>query len=67
MQRHIRRVQECLAVTWQIHFGQNDRDLLHAIALTYATAIERIAQYVIRKEGASVFNSLKVFKTFGLV
>ena len=54
MQSYIRRVQECLAVTWQIHFWQNDRDHLHATALTYATAVERIAQYVIRKEGASV-------------
>jgi len=34
MQSHIRRVQVCLAVTCYLHFWQNDRDLLHATAVT---------------------------------
>ena len=40
MQSHIRRVHACLAVTCHLHFGQNDRYLLHCrivtwIAVTY--------------------------------
>ena len=34
MQNHIRKVYACLAVTCHLHFWQNDRDLLHAIAVT---------------------------------
>ena len=30
IQSHIRRVRACLAVTYYLHFWQNDRDLLHA-------------------------------------
>ena len=33
MQNHICRVHACLAVTCHRHFWQNDRDLLHAIAV----------------------------------
>ena len=34
MQSHIRKVYACLAVTCQLHFWQNDRDLLLATAVT---------------------------------
>ena len=34
MQNHIRKVHACLAVTCQLHFGQNDRDLLRVTAVT---------------------------------
>ena len=34
MQSHIRKVYVCLAVTCHLHFWQNDRDLLHAAAVT---------------------------------
>ena len=34
MQRHICKVYVCLAVTCHLHFWQNDRDLLHATAVT---------------------------------
>ena len=34
MQRHIRKVYACLAVTCHLHFWQNDRDLLRATAVT---------------------------------
>ena len=34
IQRHIARVYACLAVTWHLHFWQNDRDLLRATAVT---------------------------------
>ena len=34
MQSHIRKVNACLAVTCRLHFWQNDRDLLHATAVT---------------------------------
>ena len=34
MQSHIRKVHACLAVTCQLHFWQNDRDLLRATAVT---------------------------------
>ena len=34
MQSHIRKVYVCLAVTWHLHFWQNDRDLLRATAVT---------------------------------
>ena len=30
MQSHIRKVHACLAVTYHLHFGQNNRDLLRA-------------------------------------
>ena len=33
-QSYIRRVRACLAVTSHLHFWQNDRDLLRAIAVT---------------------------------
>jgi len=33
MQSHIRKVHACLAVTCNLHFGQNDRDLLRATAV----------------------------------
>ena len=33
MQSHIRRVLGCLAVTYHLHFWQNDRDLLRATAV----------------------------------
>ena len=33
IQSHIGRVQVCLAVTCRLHFGQNDRDLLHTTAV----------------------------------
>ena len=33
MQRHIRKVYACLAVTCHLHFWQNDRDLLRATAV----------------------------------
>ena len=34
MQSHIRNVYACLAVTWHLHFWQNDRDLVRATAVT---------------------------------
>ena len=34
MQSHIHKVYACLAVTWHLHFWQNDRDLLHATLVT---------------------------------
>ena len=34
MQSHIHKVYVCLAVTYQLHFWQNDRDLLRATAVT---------------------------------
>ena len=34
MQSHIRKVYACLAVTYHLHFWQNDRDLLRATAVT---------------------------------
>ena len=34
MQSHIRRLHACFAVTCHLHFWQNDRDILHAIAVT---------------------------------
>ena len=34
MQSHIRNVYACLAVTCHLYFGQNDRDLLRATAVT---------------------------------
>ena len=34
MQSHIHKVYVCLAVTYDLRFWQNDRDLLHATALT---------------------------------
>ena len=34
MQSHIRKVYVCLALTCHLHFWQNDRDLLHATAVT---------------------------------
>ena len=34
MQNHIREVHACLAVTFHLHFWQNDRDLLRATAVT---------------------------------
>ena len=34
MQSHIHKVYACLAVTCHLHFGQNDRDLLRAPAVT---------------------------------
>ena len=34
IQSHIRKVYACLAVTCHLHFWQNDRDLLHAAAVT---------------------------------
>ena len=34
MQNHIRKVHACLAVTCQLHFGLNDRDLLRVTAVT---------------------------------
>ena len=34
MQSHIRKVYACLAVTCHLHFWRNDRDLLHATAVT---------------------------------
>ena len=33
-QSHIRKVHACLTVTCHLHFWQNDRDLLRAIAVT---------------------------------
>ena len=33
MQSHIRKVYVCLAVTYSLHFWQNDRDLLCATAV----------------------------------
>ena len=35
IQSHIRRMHACLAVTCHLHFWQNDRDLLHAAAVTW--------------------------------
>ena len=35
MQSHIREVYACLALTCHLHFWQNDRDLLHATAVTW--------------------------------
>ena len=35
MQSHIHRVLMCLAVTCQLHFWQNDKDLLRATAVTW--------------------------------
>ena len=35
MQSHILKVCACLAVTCHLHFGQNDRDLLRATAVTW--------------------------------
>ena len=35
MQSHIHKVYACLAVTCHLHFWQNDRDLLHATAVTW--------------------------------
>ena len=35
MQSHIRKVYACLAVTCHLHFWQDDRDLLHATAVTW--------------------------------
>ena len=43
MQSHIRKVHACLAVTCHHHFWQNDRDLLHAIAVT---GVERRPKWV---------------------
>ena len=34
MQRHIRKVYGCLAVTCHLHFWQNDRDLVRATVVT---------------------------------
>ena len=34
MQSHIRTVHACLAVSWHLHLGQSDRDLLCATAVT---------------------------------
>ena len=34
MQSHIGKVYACLAVTCHLHFWQNDRDLVHATAVT---------------------------------
>ena len=34
MQSHARKVPVCLAVTYHLHFWQNDRDLLRATAVT---------------------------------
>ena len=34
MRSHIRKVHACLAVTWHLHFWQNNRDLLRATAVT---------------------------------
>ena len=34
MQSHIRKVYACLAVTYHLHFWQNDRDLLRATGVT---------------------------------
>ena len=34
MQSHIRRMHACLTVTCHLHFGQKERDVLHATALT---------------------------------
>ena len=34
MQSHIHKVHACLAVTCHLHFWQNDRDFLHATAVT---------------------------------
>ena len=34
MQSHIRKVYACSAATCHLHFGQNDRDLLRATAVT---------------------------------
>ena len=34
IQSHIHKVHTCLAVTCHLHFWQNDRDLLHAAAVT---------------------------------
>ena len=34
MQSHIRKVYACLAVTYELHFWQDDRDLLRATAVT---------------------------------
>ena len=34
MQSHIRKVYACLAVTYRLHFWQNDRDLLRTTAVT---------------------------------
>ena len=34
MQSHIRKVYVCLAVTYHLHFWQNDRGLLRATAVT---------------------------------
>ena len=34
MQSHICKVYACLSVTCHLHFWQNDRDLLHATAVT---------------------------------
>ena len=31
---HIRKVYACLAVTWHLHFWQNDRDFLRATVVT---------------------------------
>ena len=45
MQSHIRKVHSCLAVTCHLHFWQNDRDLLHATAVTRGW-LERIPKQV---------------------
>ena len=34
IQSHIGRVHVCLAVTWHLHFWQNDWDLVHATVVT---------------------------------
>ena len=34
-QSHIHRMHACFAVTCHLHFRQNDRDILHAIAVTW--------------------------------
>ena len=34
LQSHICKVHACLTVTCHLHFGQNDRDLLHATVVT---------------------------------
>ena len=34
MQSHIREVYACLAVTYHLHFWQNDRDIVRATAVT---------------------------------
>ena len=52
MQIHIRKVYACLAVTWHLHFWQNDRDLLCATAVTRGwSGYRNLERYVAHTPG----------------